>query len=49
MLKQKVWSHNEVVDALSHQHLLITILQSKLVRFEVLKDAYAADEDFQEI
>ncbi|PKU61488.1 RNA-directed DNA polymerase [Dendrobium catenatum] len=49
VLKYKAGQHNTVADALSRRHLLLQVLQSKVVGFEVLKELYKNDADFQNI
>lgn len=41
-------SQNTVVDALSRQLLLLTLLQAELIGFDSLKDQYADDPNFQD-
>ncbi|XP_071901574.1 uncharacterized protein [Coffea arabica] len=38
-----------VTDALSCRHSLLTVLDTKLLGFEMLKDLYAHDTDFSDI
>ena len=45
----KVGKLNKGVDALSRRHLILSVLGSKVLGFEIVKDIYATDEDFKEI
>ena len=49
VIKYKKGSTNVVADALSRRYVLITALQSKLLGFELIKEQYTLDEDFQVI
>jgi len=40
---------NKGADALSRRYLLLSILESKVLEFEIIKGMYAKDEDFKEI
>ena len=40
---------NVVADALSRRYFLLTVLDTKLLGFEMLKDLYAHDTDFSDI
>ena len=47
-LRHKLGQLNKVVDALSHQVLLLTVVQNEIIGFDYLKDLYANNEDFKE-
>ncbi|GKV14200.1 hypothetical protein SLEP1_g25103 [Rubroshorea leprosula] len=49
LLKYKSGVQNRVVDALSRRHALLTSLQMKVARFEVIKELYEDDPDFSNI
>ncbi|XP_054817160.1 uncharacterized protein LOC129316815 [Prosopis cineraria] len=47
LIKHKARTLNSVADALSHRHVLLTILQTKVVGFDLIKELYQDDPDFQ--
>ncbi|PKU69610.1 RNA-directed DNA polymerase [Dendrobium catenatum] len=47
VLKHKSGKLNQVADALSRRHVLLQVLQSKVIGFENIKEMYATDVDFQ--
>ncbi|GKV27101.1 hypothetical protein SLEP1_g36308 [Rubroshorea leprosula] len=49
LLKYKSGVQNRVADALSRRHALLTSLQMKVTRFEVIKELYEDDPDFSNI
>ncbi|PKU66055.1 hypothetical protein MA16_Dca017376 [Dendrobium catenatum] len=49
VLKHKAGHNNQVADTLNLRHLLLQTLQSQVVGFEVIKDLYNKDADFQHI
>ena len=49
MIHHKAGKHNKGADALSRRHLLLAVLGSKVLGFEVVKGLYAQDEDFKEL
>ncbi|RDY05239.1 hypothetical protein CR513_10944, partial [Mucuna pruriens] len=48
VIKHKQGKVNIVADALSRRHTLLTMLEAKLLGFEILKDLYMDDNDFKE-
>ena len=48
-IKHKAGVHNFVVDSLSRKHALLTSMQVKVVRFEMVKELYEKGADFGEI
>jgi len=49
VIHHKACKLNKGADALSRGHLLLSVLGSKVLGFEIVKDIYATDEDFKEI
>ncbi|PKU68071.1 RNA-directed DNA polymerase [Dendrobium catenatum] len=49
VIKHKAGSLNQVADALSRCHLILHVMQTKVVGLELLKENYAEDEDFSNI
>ena len=49
VIKYKLGKENVVVDALSRRYALISMLSSKLLGFEHLKDMYVNDHDFADV
>ena len=49
VIHHKAGKLNKGADALSRRHLLLSVLASKVLGFEIVKDMYATDEDFKEI
>ncbi|XP_071909873.1 uncharacterized protein [Coffea arabica] len=49
VIKYKTGKSNVVADALSRRYSLLTSLDAKLLRFELIKDIYAQDSDFGEL
>ena len=49
MIKYKLGKENIVADALSRRYTLISMLDSKLLGFEQLKEMYAHDAEFGKI
>ncbi|PKU62169.1 RNA-directed DNA polymerase [Dendrobium catenatum] len=49
VLKHKAGHNNQVADALSRRHLLLQTLQSQVIGFDVIKELYNKDADFQHI
>ncbi|XP_074567158.1 uncharacterized protein LOC141823840 [Curcuma longa] len=49
VIKYKQGKENVVVDALSRRYALLSALDTKLLGFEYIKDAYANDVDFYEV
>lgn len=48
MIKYKTGKINVVADALSCRYSLLTLLNTKLLGFETIKELYAKDPDFSE-
>ncbi|RDX99973.1 hypothetical protein CR513_16903, partial [Mucuna pruriens] len=49
VIKYKKGKENTMVDALSRRYVLLTSLQIKLLGFEIIKDLYFNDSDFDQI
>ena len=49
MIQHKSGQMNKGADALSRRHPLLSTLESKVLRFEGIRDMYAQDEDFKAI
>ena len=49
MIHQKAGKLNNGADALSRRYFLISILECKVLGFEIVKGMYTNDEDFKEI
>ena len=49
MIHHKAGQMNKGVDALSRRYLLHSVLESKLLGFEVIKGMYSNDEDLKEL
>jgi len=49
MIHQKFGQLNKGADALSRRYLLLSVLETKVLGFEVIKEMYANDEDLKEI
>ena len=49
MIHHKAGRLNKGADALSRRYLLLSVLESKVLGFEIVKGMYAEDEDFKEI
>ncbi|GKC06371.1 RNA-directed DNA polymerase [Tanacetum coccineum] len=49
VIRQKVGSDNQVADALSHSHSLITTMQIRVHGFDSFRGLYCDDPDFREI
>nr|GFC78378.1 reverse transcriptase [Tanacetum cinerariifolium] len=49
IIRQKVGSDNQVADALSHRHSLITTMQIRVQGFDSFRGLYYDDPDFREI
>lgn len=47
--KYKAGKTNIVGDALSRKHMLLSVLDSKILDFEILKEYYAEDVDFKKL
>ncbi|GKB53307.1 RNA-directed DNA polymerase [Tanacetum coccineum] len=48
VIRHKVGSNNQVVDALSHRHSLITTIQIRVLGFDSFRGLYCDDPDFRE-
>ncbi|RDX71337.1 hypothetical protein CR513_49336, partial [Mucuna pruriens] len=48
VIKHKQGKANIVADALSRRHMLLAMLETKLLGFESLKDLYVNDDNFKE-
>ncbi|RDX66428.1 hypothetical protein CR513_54804, partial [Mucuna pruriens] len=49
VIKYKKGKENIVADALSRRYALLTSLQTKLLGFEIIKDLYVNDSDFDQV
>jgi len=49
MIHHKSGQMNKGADALSRRYLLLSVLETKVLGFEVIKGMYANDEDLKEI
>ena len=49
VIKYKQGKENIVANALSRRHALVSILNSKLLGFEYVKELYANDDDFASV
>ena len=49
VIKYKQGKENVMADALSRRYTLLSVLETKLLAFEFIKDLYASDQDFKEI
>ena len=49
MIHHKVGQMNKGADALSRRYLLLSVLESKVLGFEVIKGMYSNDEDLKEL
>lgn len=49
VIRHKAGSQNQVADALSHRHSLITTMQIRVQGFDSFRDLYRDDPDFKEI
>ena len=49
VIRYKQGKENVVVDALSRRYVLLSILDTKLLGFEYIKDLYAQDSDFDDV
>jgi len=49
MIHHKAGQMNRGADALSMRYLLLLVLESKVLGFEIIKGMYANDEDFKEL
>ena len=47
VIHYKVGQLNKGADALSRRYLLLSVLESKVLRFEIVKGLYAGDENFK--
>ena len=49
MIHNKAIQMNKGADALSRRYLLLLVLESKVLGFEIIKGMYTEDEDFKEL
>ncbi|XP_071704931.1 uncharacterized protein [Rutidosis leptorrhynchoides] len=49
VIKHKAGKHNQVADALSRRHLLLSTLHVKIMGFDTWKSLYSDDTDFKDI
>ena len=49
VIKHKAGKLNQVVDALSRRHSLLSTIQTTMFKFDHIKELYAVDPDFGEI
>jgi len=49
MIHHKAGQINKGADALSKRYLLLSVVESKVLEFEIIKGMYVEDEDFKEL